>query len=162
MDRQQIATKLAMDALGINVSMGCFADRLVLQKATYLAQAAGVQLGYSYNWYLRGPYSPVLARDGFSIEAELKAGEDESKAWRLDPVSLDRLGKVARLIRSGRTEDRQRRLELLASVHFLVQRRQCSSNAAVLTQRLRDFGKDYSEPEVAEALQELTNEGLLE
>jgi hypothetical protein len=45
MDRQQIALKLAADGLGLHFKIGSFQDRLILQKAIYLVQAAGVHLG---------------------------------------------------------------------------------------------------------------------
>jgi uncharacterized protein YwgA len=55
MDRQQIGLKLTLDALSLPARLDTFADRLVVQKAIYLAQVAGVQLGYHFHWYLRGP-----------------------------------------------------------------------------------------------------------
>lgn len=45
-----------------------FDDRLRLQKYVHLAQAFGIQLPYSYGIHLRGPYSPDLAQDYYSIE----------------------------------------------------------------------------------------------
>lgn len=36
-----------------------FDDRLRLQKYVYLIQRLGLSLGYRFNEYLRGPYSPV-------------------------------------------------------------------------------------------------------
>ncbi len=45
-----------------------FDQRLILQKTVYLLQrAAGIELDYHYNWYLRGPYSPTLARDAYRM-----------------------------------------------------------------------------------------------
>ena len=63
MDRQQIGVKLAIDGLKLPFVIDTFMDRLIMQKAVYLAQAAGVNLGYYYHWYLHGPYSPSLTRD---------------------------------------------------------------------------------------------------
>lgn len=37
-----------------------FEKRLVCQKKIYLLQGLGTDLGYNYNWYVRGPYSPSL------------------------------------------------------------------------------------------------------
>ena len=54
-DQQQIGLKLTWDALGLPDQLDSFAARLSLQKAIYLVQEAGVQLGYSFHWYLRGP-----------------------------------------------------------------------------------------------------------
>ncbi len=45
MDRGQIALKLSMESLGLPFSIKTFEERLMLQKAVYLVQAAGVHLG---------------------------------------------------------------------------------------------------------------------
>ena len=42
------------------VSKENFDDRLICQKKIYLLQSLGTDLGYTYNWYVRGPYSPSL------------------------------------------------------------------------------------------------------
>jgi len=56
MDRQQIGVKLTIDGLNLPFKIDGFQDRLIMQKSVYLAQAAGVHLGYYYHWYLYGPY----------------------------------------------------------------------------------------------------------
>ena len=38
------------------ISSNGFSDELKIQKITYLAQASGIDLGYSFEWYIRGPY----------------------------------------------------------------------------------------------------------
>lgn len=53
-----IANGLIFQALG--VSKDTFDDRLISQKKVFLLQELGVNIGYSYNWYVRGPYSPDL------------------------------------------------------------------------------------------------------
>lgn len=50
-----------------NFSMKTFSDRLRFQKTIQLLQAFGVDLGYSYNWYLSGPYCSTLAKDGYEL-----------------------------------------------------------------------------------------------
>ena len=47
MDRQQIGVKLAIDGLELPFKIDTFMDRLIMQKTVYLAQAAGVNLGYN-------------------------------------------------------------------------------------------------------------------
>lgn len=37
-----------------------FEQRLVSQKKVYLLKSLGVELGFSFNWYIHGPYSPRL------------------------------------------------------------------------------------------------------
>lgn len=42
---------LILEAMGIEPDVDTNDGRKVIQKAVYLAQAAGVPLGYSYRWY---------------------------------------------------------------------------------------------------------------
>src|SRR5262245_54613820 len=128
MDRQRIGLKLALDALGHELDLSDFDLRLILQKTVYLIQASKVDLGYSFGWYLRGPYSPGLTRDAFALKAELAQGGDELKDWKLEHPSLDRLAKLREAIQAIPPEMRARRLELLASVLFLVRTRQAKGS----------------------------------
>lgn len=47
--------------------MRSFEDRLIFQKTVYLLQSAGFFLGYPFSYYLYGPYSPQLTRDGYDL-----------------------------------------------------------------------------------------------
>lgn len=53
-----IAKGLIFQSLGIKKDT--FDDRLLSQKKIFLLQELGIDIGYSYNWYIRGPYSPDL------------------------------------------------------------------------------------------------------
>lgn len=162
MDKQQIGVKLAMDGLKPPFKINGFEDRLILQKAIYLAQAAGVNLGYYYHWYLYGPYCSSLTRDAYTIAEELAQDMDESAGWKLDDESNERLKGLRKLIPEGQQGKVRRKLELLASVHFLVNRKQVHQNdAAGITMTLKSFNKDFSEEEVTNALRELVKHGLL-
>lgn len=44
----------------LEISKDNFDERLIAQKKIYLLQELGTDLGYKYNWYVRGPYSPTL------------------------------------------------------------------------------------------------------
>ena len=58
-----VALDLVLDELGVPTKVDTFRDRKLVQKAVYVAKAAGVDLGYTYGWYVHGPYSPALTRD---------------------------------------------------------------------------------------------------
>jgi hypothetical protein len=163
MDRRQIGTKLVLEALGLSAKrLSTFNERLTIQKAIYLAQAAGVSLGYHFRWYLRGPYSPDLTNDVFAVAAELGEGVDESEGWRLDERWYAVLQRLRGLIPAGDPQRRARELELLASAHFLVRRGQVSRADATETAGvLRRFGKDYSVEDAARSLGVLREHGLL-
>lgn len=162
MDRQQIALKLSVEGLGLQFKIDTFERRLILQKAVYLVQEIGVHLGYYYQWYLYGPYCPSLTRDEYSIVCELEQGFDESEGWVLDENSQKRLERLKKLIIESEGKDKSRKLELLASVHFLLKRRQVPDNSATdITATLKRFGKNFTEQEVEDAMRELKEYGLL-
>jgi len=158
--RRQIGLKLVMDHLGLPVTLDSFGDRLILQKAIYCAQAAGVNLGYFYRWYLRGPYCPAVADDGFAMRDESPQGIEESKSWTLDASSVAKLERIRDLL----IEDRDAlavKLELLASVHFLIDHGQVTRrDPAQISQTLARFDKDFSEAQVKDAIGEMNSHGI--
>ena len=162
MDRQQIGVKLTVDGLGLPFKIDTFMDRLIMQKTVYLAQAKGVNLGYFYQWYLHGPYSPSLTRDEYAIAADIGFGMDDSKGWKLDDQSSRRLGEIKDIFSEPDRDKLATKLELLASVHFLIDRKQVSKiNISQITTTLTRFNKDFSKQEVKEALEELIKYDLL-
>ena len=162
MDRQQIGVKLTIDALKLRFKIDGFVDRLIMQKTVYLAQAAGVNLGYYYHWYLYGPYSPSLTRDEYAIATDISVGLDESQGWKLDDGSLQRLERIRCIFTEAERDKLAKKLELLASVHFLIDRRQVSKvDTSRITATLKRFNKDFSEEDVKNALEELKTNGLL-
>jgi uncharacterized protein YwgA len=162
MDRQQIGVKLAIDGLKLDFKIDIFEDRLILQKAIYLAQAAGVHLGYYYHWYLSGPYSPSLTRDEYAIAMDISTGLNDSEGWRLDESSSRRLEEIRGIFTEPQRGKLAKKLELLASVHFLIDRRQVSKvDTKRITGTLERFNKNFSEEDVKEALEELKTYGLL-
>ncbi len=162
MDRRQIGLKLIMDQLDQQVKVDTFEDRLILQKTVYLADAAGVHLGYFFRWYLRGPYCPDVADDGFAVALDVAWKLDDSNRWNLDDVSCKRLAKLRPLLTC---EDRAKlalRLELLASVHYLIERKQVKDTSVeTITRKLRACDKPFSQEQVNAALQELRDYGIL-
>src|SRR6185295_9114270 len=76
MDGRLIALKLFLDELGENAEISSVEDRLRIQKAVYLAQLGGADLGYRYSWYLKGPYSTTLTQDYYALHKSLESGDD--------------------------------------------------------------------------------------
>jgi len=119
-------------------------------------------LGYYYHWYLYGPYSPSLTRDEYAIAADVSVGLDESEGWKLDDISSQRLERIRGIFAGLKGDKLAKKLELLASVHFLIDRRQVSKvNTKRITSTLEKFKKDFREEEVKKALGELISYGLL-
>ena len=160
MDRQQIALKLILDTLGLECKVDTFEDRLICQKAIYLVQVAGVNLGYYYQWYLYGPYCRSLTKDEYAVSDRLARDIDDSQGWTLDSTSQDRLQTLKQLF--DNKSELSRRLELLASVHFLVSRKQIPCiQIDEIAQTLLKHGKSFDEQQVREAVVELKDYGLL-
>ncbi|HAL45703.1 MAG: hypothetical protein A2Y12_07560 [Planctomycetes bacterium GWF2_42_9] len=159
MDKRQIAIKLAVNTLGINFSVGSFQDRLILQKSVYLSQVAGVNFGYHYRWYLKGPYCNTLADDCYAVVHN----EAEYNGWTLDEASSAVLkSKVKPLLNESTPDKLAKKLELLASVHFLIDRGQVSkSNIAGIVEVLKNNNKNFEYDEVKNALEELERYGLI-
>src|SRR6266516_1455458 len=90
-----ISLKLVLDHLGVPASSSTLPDRKRLQKVTYLAQAAGADLGYRFSWYLMGPYSSVLTRDYFTLGPDVA---QQAGQYRLTQQVEAALAKVAPLL----------------------------------------------------------------
>ena len=162
MDRRQIRAKLVLDELGIPMSVDSFDDRLIIQKAIYLVQAGGASLGYDFRWYLRGPYSPSLSRDAFSIVSELRGHGGELDGWSLAGELVGKLRRIKPLMAKQPQERTAWWLELLASVHFVLAHDQVSPRSAHgICELLRRYNKEFSEVEIEEAMSELRGADLI-
>ena len=114
------ALRLVIDELGLPLSIDTVDDRLILQKAIYLAQSK-LRLGYSYGWYVKGPYSPKLTQDYYELADEVRL--DEPLEIQLRDDARQALAPVRELIEAAPEDIRKSSwLELLASMHFLVRR----------------------------------------
>jgi uncharacterized protein YwgA len=163
MDRQQILLAKALEAAEVPLKVATFHDRLILQKAVYLLQSAGVHFGYRFRWYLRGPYSPDMTAGAFGIVGEGPSAQKELRGWKLDAASSKRIANLKPLMGDGgNSAGRARRLELLASVLFLIKTNQTKATdpegAAAI---LRRYNKNYKVEEVRKAAEELKEYALL-
>jgi uncharacterized protein YwgA len=93
-----------------DIDMDSLDSRIKLQKLVYILKSEGIEFGYNFTWYIRGPYSSDLADDGFYLSKNRdslqynKTNEDEV---------LNRLTKVRHIIKNSNTA------ELVASYLFL-------------------------------------------
>lgn len=101
--------------------MDGFDDRLRLQKIVYMLQAFGVNLGYGFSWYFRGPYCTSLARAGFELEQVYGMIPDGAEVRPVDPRVRDGLKRCIKFLKGamGGPHDLNR-LEIAASIHLLV------------------------------------------
>jgi hypothetical protein len=128
MANQIAVLKLVLDELGLDQIISTMDDRIEIQKAVCLIQEGGLHLGYSYNWYVRGPYSPSLASDYYAL-----AQADGSTTANL--VLTDFAKRVVDYVRPLMNKPEQFPLgrvywlELLASIIYLRKRLRLSDDA---------------------------------
>ena len=117
--KSQLAQTL--NHLGIAFDLSTFSKRLILQKKVYLAQVTGIDLGYRFGWYLRGPYSKSLTAEAFELVEDFQQDETSVETAPIGKDKRAQLNKVKPLceIPSGEDFEEGVWLELLASLHFL-------------------------------------------
>lgn len=122
MKKAQINLKLFLDALGISSEISTLEDRKRVQKAVYIGQEAGVDLGYSYGWYLLGPYSPELTQDYFTLNDDIMTGDEDYSRYKLVGPLLNKLDNVKSLMEVPQKVNLPQEdwLELVASIVYLM------------------------------------------
>lgn len=96
-----------------------FKHRMKMQKAIYLLQEMGVPVGgYSYRWYLHGPYSQVLQDDMFEERG------NPTKELVVSEESLELIEKLGEVFHSKKQEryEEDEWVECLGSMLYLERR----------------------------------------
>ncbi|MEK6921840.1 MAG: hypothetical protein AABX82_08175 [Nanoarchaeota archaeon] len=92
-------------------SVGTFEERLKSQKCQYFAQSMGISPSYSFNLYLKGPYSPDLAHDLYTLK------DSPSDVVKFASTELEeKFNKLKSLLK----DKSSRQLELCATLHWLL------------------------------------------
>jgi uncharacterized protein YwgA len=119
MDSQLLVLKLILEELGQETKIESVDDRKRIQKAIYISQLSGLDLGYRYGWYLMGPYSRTLAKDYYELASALVSEDIPTR--NLNSSVKDKLAKVKQLFDKPAEFDLTQTdwLELIASWHYL-------------------------------------------
>jgi hypothetical protein len=121
MDQRLVVLKAFLDELGVPDSIDTVDDRKRVQKAIYLGQLSGLDLGYRFGWYLKGPYSPALTKDYYSLAQAMDSDDADGAGKSLPGAIRDRLQRVQPLMtvpaEVGLPQEDW--LELVSSFHFL-------------------------------------------
>lgn len=138
-------------------SVDGFRDRLKLQKTVYLLQAFGIYLGYGFNWYLYGPYSPALARDAYEVIPTLER-RSLSPPF-VDPGAESGFAKFTEFL--GSRKDDPKWLEQVASLHMLS-RVYGNDNKKAIFEKMAEKQPYLTEMDREEAWQKLARYGLIQ
>jgi len=122
MDTRLVALELFLKKLNIDDSIQTVDDRKRVQKAVYLGQRSGVDLGYRFGWYLMGPYCPSLTKDYFSLADAIAMGDKEYEGKELLDTIQEKLERVSPLMNKPEDVDLDPEdwLELVASLDYLL------------------------------------------
>jgi hypothetical protein len=139
-----------------NFSMRTLRDRIVVQKTVYFTQQLGAYLGYSYSWYVYGPYSPSLAKDAFAVWS---AGSSPPSTT----VDVSHLSGVLQNVEDflGRRSKNAVWLETLGSLHMLS-KLYPSESLDDLVDRVLKKAPYFTRPECEHAWSHLVQHGLVD
>ena len=132
MDGRLIVLQQFIEALGEPTDISSIDSRKRFQKAVYLGQLSGVDLGYRYSWYVHGPYSTALTKDYYSLSSALAANENPPADKKLKPAVVEKLESVRDLLKAPADLGLDEPLwyELLASWHYLLKISKLAPEAA--------------------------------
>ena len=147
--------KAVLEGLGIEPEIDTVRDRKTLQKAVYLAQRRGADLGYRFGWYVKGPYSSPLADDYYLLDKN----PNPEPALRLSGADEALLKPVRDILTVPDDVDLEQPewMELLASVDYL--RAVSGLSDADASQRLKEL-KSSLAPFETQALAAIQKAGL--
>lgn len=125
--------------LGFEFDIARFDDRLIAQKLVCLLELKGIDLEYSCNLYVRGPYSPDLTKDLFAFTPEFENLETGTRLNAAEKTAAGELGRIFGL--------KPVPLEVGATYGYYAIRQDCDPlEASRQVKRLKPF---YSEAQIA-------------
>jgi uncharacterized protein YwgA len=151
-----------LEELGVEPEITTVADRKRVQKAVYLGQRGGVDLGYRFSWYKKGPYSPMLTRDYYSLSEARDIGEHVNGARLAPDTARDLLQRVKSIFAVPKDLNLPQEdwLELLASYDYLrrVSKLSAAEAEAIVAREKRHLREFIPQAQAALASVGLLNE----
>ena len=121
MNNIDIANGIVFQKLAI--SKENFDDRLICQKKIFLLQSLGTDLGYIFNWYVHGPYSPALTNYIYNNLDVLST--NDFSGYRLSESAEKNIDSVNILLNDRRPDLGEASwYELLASLLYIIKNKQ--------------------------------------
>lgn len=141
---------------GKEVTVDEFDDRLKNQKIMYLLQEFDLDFGYTYNWYLYGPYCKEVTKDTYGHPVEPAASP-------LSNTEKDRIAEFGRIFKSNLSDPEW--LEVAASLIYLRKKKYSQQKLSAIRDNLIDdmaFGlKNFHPRFVLDVMVKLEKEQFL-
>jgi len=105
-----------------NMSIGTLRERKLLQKRVYFLQVLGIELGYHYNWYVYGPYSPALTCDIYDLNLKMTVAPETVGSYNSNSHENTIINRFRKMFREylENSDDSAYWFELLASLHYMI------------------------------------------
>lgn len=147
MNKSYIATAIAIRDLKC-YSLNTINDRILLQKKIYLAQEAGVPLGYGYSWYIHGPYSPDLTAVAYQIIPEGNTSIEEMHFKEPYASMLEKVNRLESVIGEENLElSIVQWYELVASIAYWYKRGIVEKKKSI--SKIRETKPQFSEGQIS-------------
>lgn len=137
--------KSVLEIVGLDLSVGNFADRLKTQKVIYLLRLNPEfrkQLPYGYSMYLHGPYSPELASVYYTSSKKVR-----SKKVKVSFKSLEYGKKIASLS--------NHELELMATLNETMRVNKGKIRPTEAIDLVCDIKPQFNKSDVSQAFEHL-------
>lgn len=148
----------------LKISKGSLDDRLICQKKMYLLQSLGTDLGYKFDWYVRGPYSPSLTNYVYNNLDVLSSNDFEK--YKLSESAEKNVSVVNSLVGYKKADlGEVSWYELLASLLYIIKNRESwkvDDNKSSLFSALVKFKPQYNNEQCEYALSVLKSKGFVE
>jgi hypothetical protein len=132
---------------GEDINMDSFNSRIKLQKLIYILKSEGINFNYDFTWYIYGPYSSALTRDGYSFV------KDKDTNYFPD---RDEQNIITKMKKARTVLDDTNKAELIASFLYLKEKYGINT----LAQEQLKIRKPYFSSDIQRVVQEwdqLTN-----
>lgn len=101
-----------------HINIEDFNERLRYQKLVYLLQVSGVPMGFRFNWYVRGPYSPGLADSLYIISKNQGLLEETAQInFRNQEIINQKIQKLTGVL--AENIDNPEYLEIIGSLSYI-------------------------------------------
>ena len=105
--------------LKLEIDMGSFNDRKILQKVIYILQEMlGLKLDYQFIWYTYGPYSKRLTLDAFRLYNNFQHYNESAQTIFFTESAKEKIAEFKDFVGHHITDSVW--LETIASMHFIA------------------------------------------
>lgn len=157
--------QLFADAFEIALDMQSFSSRLLVQKKIYLLQLFGVDLGFRYGWYIRGPYCPALTKRVYELEEQSGYGDQIKRNYELKNDAKQKVNdfvvKYNQMLCGLSGANEADKAELLVSLHYIRNREMRTRTQDEVINELLARKNWYDRDQILVAWKMLFEQGLM-